>query len=346
VLDLALSDEQEQLQQSVRALLEKESGPDAVREVEALGFSPRLWEQMVGLGIAEMALPEDCGGGGAGLIDVVLVAELAGEFLAPVPLVETVVANRLLARLETPESRRVVDDAIRGGLVTTLALSSPLGDELRWVPAGAVADRVVAWTNASVLVASDPAPRRAIPNLGSLPLAHRTLAGAGVVAEGAEAGAAVELALDEWRVMTAAWLVGAGRRALRIAVDYTTTRQAFGAPIASYQSVAHRMADLATALDGALLLNRKAAWADDRGSGRRHELALMAASFAAEVSEQAATDGLHFHGGYGFMLEYDVQLYVRRIKALALLNGDPSRELQRLADELWGPPLLQVGAQK
>jgi alkylation response protein AidB-like acyl-CoA dehydrogenase len=336
VFDLALSEEQEQLQHSVRALFEKESGPELVREVEPLGFSPRLWEQVFAFGLPEMAVPEAAGGGGAGLLDTVLVAELAGEFLAPVPIAETVVANRLLARLDSPVARRVLDNAVSGGLVTTIALSSPAGDELRWVPAGAVADRVVALRGQSVLVSADRPSHQALSNLGSLPLSHRSLAGASITNEGSVAVAAVERARDEWRVMVAAWMVGAGRRALGIAVEYTTARKAFGVPIASYQSVAHRMADLATALDGALLLTRKAAWAADGESVRRHELALMASGLAAEVAEEAATEALHFHGGYGFMLEYDIQLYLRRIKGLALLNGDRTRELRRLADELWG----------
>jgi alkylation response protein AidB-like acyl-CoA dehydrogenase len=221
VFDLALSGEQEQLQKSVRALLEKESGPDLVRAMEPLGFSPSLWDHLAQLGVPEMAVPENAGGGGAGLLDAVVVAELAGEFLAPVPLVEGVVANRLLARLGTPESMSVLADAIRGAQPTTLALSAPIDDELRWVPAGAVADRVVARQGHSVVVAIGPAPGAAIPNLGSLPLAHRALASSHLVAEGPDAIAAFDLALDEWRVMMAAWLVGAGRRALQIAVDYT-----------------------------------------------------------------------------------------------------------------------------
>jgi alkylation response protein AidB-like acyl-CoA dehydrogenase len=336
VFDLALSEEQEQLRHSVRALFEKESGPELVREVEPLGFSPALWEQVTALGLAEMAVPEVTGGAGAELIDTVLVAELAGEFLVPVPVVETVVANRLLARLATPEALSVLGEAIGGGLVSTVALSSPVGDQLRWVPAGAVADRVISMRGQSVLASADRPPHEALRNLGSLPVSHRTLAGAQVIAEGSDAGRAVARARDEWRVMVAAWLVGAARRALGIAVEYTTARKAFGVLIASYQSVAHRMADLATALDGALLLTRKAAWAADRDSDRRHELALMASGLAAELAEQAATDALHFHGGYGFMLEYDIQLYLRRIKGLVLLNGDPAAELRLLADELWG----------
>ncbi len=338
MFDLALSEEQEQLQHSVRALFEKESGTELVREVEPLGFSPRLWEQVVALGLPEMAVPEDCGGSGAGLTDTALVAELAGEFLAPVPLIESVVANRLLARLQTSDALSILDDAISGGSVTTLALSSPVGDELRWVPAGAVAAHVVALRGEAVEVSADRPSYEALPNLGSLPVSHRTLAGGRAVAKGPAAVSAVGRARDEWRVMASAWLVGAARRALRIAVEYTTGRRAFGVPIASYQSVAHRMADLTTSLDGALLLTRKAAWAADQDSDRRRELALMASGLAAEVSEQTVTDALHFHGGYGFMLEYDIQLYLRRVKGLALLGGDPTRELRQLADELWGAP--------
>ena len=63
----------------------------------------------------------------------------------------------------------------------------------------------------------------------------------------------------------------------------------------------------------------------------------MAFAFAAETAEQAADSALHFHGGYGFMLEYDIQLYFRRIKAWSLLGGDRHAELGRLADLLWGP---------
>jgi alkylation response protein AidB-like acyl-CoA dehydrogenase len=148
--------------------------------------------------------------------------------------------------------------------------------------------------------------------------------------------AAFERARVEWRVLTAAALCGAGRSALDIAVAYTTERRQFDVPIASFQTVAHRLADLATAIDGAQLLTWKAAWAADDDREQAAALGLMAFSFAAEAAEAAATEALHFHGGYGFMLEYDIQLYFRRIKAWVLQNGDRQHELLRLADELWG----------
>lgn len=337
MFDLSLSEEQEQLVDSFRSLLQRECDPQVVREAEPLGHSPQLWKRMLDVGAAEMAVPEAAGGGGAGMLDAALVAEVVGRFLAPVPFVETTVANRLLARLGGDGAREALTAALGSGAVTTLALLAPSGSRLSWVPAGAVADVVVAGVGERIVVTSDQPPGEALPNLGCLPLAHRDLAAAHEVAQGPEAVAAFEGARDEWRILTAAALVGAGYAALELARSYTTERQAFGVPVASYQTVAHRLADLATALSGARLLARKAAWSVDRGSPDCRRLALMAFTFAAQTAEEMVTDALHFHGGYGFMLEYDIQLYLRRVKSWTLLNGDPRQDLQRLADEMWAP---------
>lgn len=338
VIDLALSREQELVRDSFRSLFEKEAGPQLVREAEPLGFSERLWQQMLQMGAAEIGLPEDTGGGGGGLLDAALLCELCGEFLAPVPVIETIAALRLLARLDGGAAGETLREALSSPSVTTLALSPPAAGDMRWVPAGAVAERVLAFDGGAVVCCSGPPPLQAETNLGSLPLAHRALRDPLVLATGAPAREAWRAALEEWKVLAAAWLAGAARRALDLALAYTKERKAFGAPIASYQSVAHRLADLATAVDGMLLLEREAAWAADRGSLRRRELALMASAFASETAEVTATEALHFHGGYGFMLEYDIQLYLTRIKAVSLLGGDPARDLLGLADEIWGSP--------
>jgi alkylation response protein AidB-like acyl-CoA dehydrogenase len=337
MLDLSLSDDQEQIRAAFRSLFQRQCDADCVRQAEPLGHSADLWAKVIDLGAADMAVPEESGGGGAQLLDAALVCETAGEFLAPVPLVETMVANRLLARLGTAEARSILTEVIDAGSVVTVALSKPAGGVVRWVPAGAVAARVIVLDGSRVVVVSGPAHAQAA-NLGSLPLAHVAVEGGEEIAAGGEAVGAFHRAVDEWRVLTAAVLSAAGQRSLEIAVAYTTDRKAFGVPIASYQSVAHGMADLATALRGAQLLTRKSAWAAHHDPPERSRLALMAYSFAATTAERAATDALHFHGGYGFMLEYDIQLYFRRIKAWSLLDGDPAGGLQRLAAELWGPP--------
>jgi alkylation response protein AidB-like acyl-CoA dehydrogenase len=103
-------------------------------------------------------------------------------------------------------------------------------------------------------------------------------------------------------------------------------------PIGSFQGVAHRLADRACEVDGAELLAREAAWAVAEEPGRAAELAAMAFGFAAETARDTTYHALHFHGGYGFMLEYDIQLYFRRARAWAAVLSEPRGAYRRVAD--------------
>jgi alkylation response protein AidB-like acyl-CoA dehydrogenase len=129
--------------------------------------------------------------------------------------------------------------------------------------------------------------------------------------------------------------VGSGSARSTLRVGYTKDRQAFGVPIASFQVIAHGLADIATDLDGAKLLSWEAAWARDELPRRAAELSSMAYLIAVEAARSATEGSLHLFGGYGFMLEYDVQLYFRNAKAWGLLLGDASHEADVLADILW-----------
>jgi alkylation response protein AidB-like acyl-CoA dehydrogenase len=119
-------------------------------------------------------------------------------------------------------------------------------------------------------------------------------------------------------------------------VEYAKSREQFGVPIGSFQAVAHRLADAATEVDGAELLVREAAWAADEGLPSAPKLAVMAFLYAGETAQLAAEESLHFHGGYGFTLEYDIQLYFRRAKAWSLALAPPATEYQALADRVLG----------
>jgi alkylation response protein AidB-like acyl-CoA dehydrogenase len=101
-------------------------------------------------------------------------------------------------------------------------------------------------------------------------------------------------------------------------------RHAFGVPIGSFQAVAHGLADAATSVDGGGLLAREAAWAAAEEPDRAPELAALACAFNAEAAREASYRSLHYHGGYGFMLEFDIQLYFRRAKAWPALFAEPS----------------------
>jgi alkylation response protein AidB-like acyl-CoA dehydrogenase len=263
------------------------------------------------------------------------VCEQVGAALAPVPFVDAAIAARLL-EATGPAGRELLDGL--GVAVPAVALRPAVDGVARLVPAGAAADLVLGVDDGDLVgVVAPPVPGRA--NLGSGPVADRSLRSGArhVLASGDAAAALWGVALDEWRVLTAGALTGLAAGALDIGVAYAKSRHQFGVPIGSFQSIARDLADAATAVDGARLLAREAAWAQVEEPEQFAALASMAFLFAARTAQEAAGTALHVHGGYGYMLEYDIQLYYRRAKAWSLAAGDPRRGLHHLADELFGP---------
>jgi alkylation response protein AidB-like acyl-CoA dehydrogenase len=340
-VDLSLSDDQEQLVEAFGTFFVKECPPAVVRASEETdGFDAGLWEAFGALGGPTMGADPAVGGGGASLLDLELVAERCGAVLAPIPLVDGLVTARLLA-VGGPSTRPTFD-RLRDAQppVATLALRPATDGLARLVPAGAVATIVVGLDDDDLVAAeADGVPVGSAHNLGDGPVADRSLRSAArtVVATGTRAHELHEGAVDEWRVLTAGALVGLAGAALELGVDYAKQRHQFGVPIGSFQALAHGLADAATAVDGARLLAREAAWAADENEPDSTALARMAFLFAARSAQQATAVALHVHGGYGFTLEYDIQLYHRRAKAWPLLLGDPRRGALHLADALFGP---------
>jgi alkylation response protein AidB-like acyl-CoA dehydrogenase len=329
-MDLRPTEEQLALVDAFASLYADASPTTRVREAEPLGFLPDLWERLTSTGAVEMAVPESAGGWGASLLDLALVAEQHGRYVAPAPLVEAQVAARLLARLTGADEvlRRVLS-----GELVSLAVRPARDGVATLVPAGAVADAVVVLSGDRLVLVEVPDGVRHVENTGAMPLADLAVADdATELSSGVGALSAYAVALDEWRVLTAAALSGIAARALEIGVAYAKERHAFGQPIGSFQGVAHRLADRAVEVDGAQLLAREAAWAAAEDPQRAAELAAMAFGFAAETARDTTYNALHFHGGYGFMLEYDIQLYFRRARAWAGVLGEPREAYRRVAD--------------
>jgi alkylation response protein AidB-like acyl-CoA dehydrogenase len=344
-VDLALGEEQRQLVASFANLLSRASPPETVRAAEPLGFDPELWRTLLETGALTMAVPEAQRGWGAGLLDLALVAEEVGRALAPAPVVETQVAARLLAATASEPAAEVLASALAGDRLVTIALHPPRAGVAELVPAGALCDMlIVAAPGRLRLVSPPPEARSSVANLGSAPLAdvEVEMDGGIELAVGDAADELLEIALDEWLVLTAAALVGMAAAAHEAVCAYAAERRAFGALIGSYQGVAHPLADDATALDGARLLVRQAAWALDAGHGRGRELASMAFAFSSETAERATYDAVHFHGGYGFMLEQDVQLHYRRARGWARVWGGAEDGYRRAGAARYGPDAGRV----
>lgn len=328
-MDLHLTDEQEQLVDAFRSLYAKLASPERVRDAEPGGFDKALWEQLREQGVIEMAVEERRGGWGASSLDLALVAEQHGRHVAPAPLIEAQVAARLLARIHSPH----LDEVLSGERLVSLALHPAVDGRALAVPAAAVADDAVVLVGDELLLVSLEGARSSFDNLGSAPLADVTVEGGReVLASGDEARAALQAALDDWLRLTAAALLGVGARSLEIGVDYVKERVAFNVPIGSFQAIAHRLADSATALAGARLLTYEAAWAAEDDVERATELAALAFAVASEAAREVSYRSLHFHGGYGFMTEYDIQLYWRRARAWTLVWGEPAAGYRRAAD--------------
>lgn len=331
-MDVGLSAEQGQLVESFTALFGDASPPSRVRAAEPLGFDPGLWETVRSAGVVAMAVGERDGGWGAEPLDLALVAEVQGRFLAPVPIVEAQVAARLLARLGTPRASSALAAALAGERIVTMTVRPAREGVARLVPAGAVADDALVMDAGRLLLVPSGGGAH-VENLGSMPLADLPLGPeADVLADGPVAEAAYEAALDEVLLLTAAAQVGIAARAVEIGVGYVKERRAFGVPIGSFQSIAHALADSATAVDGARLLTYEAAWAHGAEPARFAELAAMAFAFSTETARDATYRSLHFHGGYGFTDEYDIQLYYRRARAWAAVHLEPRAAYRRAAD--------------
>jgi alkylation response protein AidB-like acyl-CoA dehydrogenase len=348
LVDLALGDEQRELVASFANLLSRASSPDAVRAAEPAGFDPALWRTLLETGVLTMAVPETAGGWGAGLLELALVAEEVGRALAPAPVVETQVAARLLAASGSGPAAEALAAALAGDRLVTIALHRPRSRVAELVPGGAICDALVLPQAGRLVLAPTPAERRhPVANLASAPLADVDVGGDGGVelAAGDTADALFEAALDEWLVLIAAALVGMATVAHEATCAYAAERRAFGALIGSYQGVAHPLADDATALDGARLLVHEAAWALDAGHRRGRELASMAFAFTSEAAARATYDAVHFHGGYGFMLEHDVQLHYRRARGWARVWGGAEEGYRRAAAARYGPLANRQGGE-
>jgi alkylation response protein AidB-like acyl-CoA dehydrogenase len=287
-----------------------------------------------------MAVPEAHGGAGASLTDLAAAVEVHGAHLGLVPLVETAVAARLLARI----AARSGPDGAAHGLLERLVAGgrgalclAPAGgsDEPSPTAFAAVADVVLIPIPGGLAWLDGPA-RPARRTLAGLAVADVTRSGATAVEVSPETAADVERAADEWRALTALAQAGLARATLDLGIRYAKDRHQFGTAIAGFQTIQHRFADLHERVDGSRLLAYEAVWALDEDDPTAPLRAAQASWYCGAVAEEAAGWSLHVHGGYGFMLEYDVQLHVRRAKAARLLHGDPRHELQLVAERRWG----------
>ena len=329
-LDYSLSEDHVDLQTAYRQFFKTHSDIETVRAAEPSGFDKSLWERLCAMGATTMALPESAGGDGATLVDLTLVAEELGRFLAPVPWIDHVVAARLLGRLGALES----EDVVNGSQIVGLDPQQVAPTGPRLIPTASVADQLIVRDGDDIVKLSFSTRPARVDNIGKLPMAWVDPAAADarvVLASGTDAGTEYQRALDEWRLLTASALVGLVEETMTIAAEFAKTRYTLGVPISTLQGISHPLANIAITVQGGRGLARRAAWFLDNEPDERPELAPSAFVFMAEEAAKAATMAVHVQGGLGVSAEAAATAYLVRARGWPLAGGDPGATAVRIA---------------
>ena len=332
-IDYSLSEDHVDLQTVYKQFFKTHCPIETVRAAEASGFDKDLWERLCAMGATTMALPESCGGDGATLVDLTLVAEEIGRSLAPVPWIDHVCAARLLASLGA-----LSDDTagvIHGEQLAALDARIDSVSGARLIPSGSIADHIVVRDGDQIVRLTFGTRPAKVDNIGRLPMAWVDPAAADtrtVVAQGSDALAKYQRALDEWRLLTAAALVGLVDETMTIAAEFAKSRYTLGVPISTLQGISHPLANMAITVQGGRNLARRAAWFLDNEPEERPELAPSAFVFMAEEAAKAATMAVHIQGGLGVSSEAAATAYLVRARGWPLAGGDPGATATRVAE--------------
>lgn len=331
-MQFALTEEQKLLRQTFSDVFAAESSPERVRRAEEAGCDPILWQRLAEAGVFGLRVPTSQGGSALGLTEGTILLYEAGRRLATGPIGETLVAARILAAHRCEE----LEAMMAGDSIVTFAPRMWQPGEALVVAGGSQASAALAFSEQGLVRLARPETAMPVQNLGNPGLARWSgISEISVLASGEEARISYESALEEWRLLTAAYLTGLAREALQIAASYATERIQFDRPIGAFQAIAHPLADSVTDVEAARLLGFEAIWAIANQRTEAGALVSMAYVWAALSATRAVRRSLHTHGGYGLSLEYDPQLYFRRAKAVALQAGDPRDELLRVTDRMF-----------
>ncbi|WP_174183838.1 acyl-CoA dehydrogenase [Nocardia barduliensis] len=334
--DYSLSADQAELQAVYAKFFRSRCSLDTVRAAEETGFDKDLWEQLCATGATTMALPEAVGGDGATLVDLSLVAEELGRVIAPLPWIDHICAARLLARLEAlavddPDSAGVVE----GRRIVAFDTRVDPADGPRLIASGSIADQIVVRDGTDIVRLSFDTRPAKVDNIGRLPMAWVDPAAADqrtVLASGAEALAEYDRALDEWRVLTAAALVGMIDETLRVAAEFATTRYTMGVPISTLQGISHPLANIAITVNAARNLTRRAAWFLEHEPEFQPGLSAAAFVYIAEEAPRAATMAVQVQGGLGVATESAASAYLVRARGWPLAAGDLGASAVQVAE--------------
>ncbi len=346
-------------------------------EQDDRGYSVELWEQMASLGWFGISLPESYGGGGLPVSYLALILEECGRAIAPVPFHSTATAALAVARYGSDAQKQAILSRVaRGDLIMTWAVQEQDprmrsdaiqcrgevdGDSLvisgvkHFVDNFSAAELMVMAVrtapptddSAGITLAIVPANAAGITETRLTTLAKDSqsklaldgvrVSLGNVIGEVNDGWPATSDMLDTGTALLCAQIIGAARKDAEMAIEYAKNRVAFGRPIAGFQSIQHLCADMIVWVDGAQLLTYEALWKLDAGLPYSVEVS-QAKAFTNDKCQATVRSSQQIHGGIGFMMEFDLHLWYRRVTAWTMRLGTSFEHRARVARALLDQP--------
>jgi alkylation response protein AidB-like acyl-CoA dehydrogenase len=328
-----LTEEQVAIQDAVRGTLAETWSLERLHRFADApeDFDRTSWEALMALGIGGLALPEDQGGAGLGLLDAALVCEVAGAAAAPGPVIGQILTAIAVAESDDLAARARLADIASGEAVSTIALDGG------WVQSARAAalfladdgDGGLRLVEAGEGVSIDPAQatdrsrkvsrvafgaraRTFLLSAGNAPLARRIR--------------------DAALVLIAADALGGAQRVTDMSVAYAKEREQFGQPIGRFQGLKHQLAQMALEVEPARALVWYAAYAWDAGLPDASRAASIAKAHLCEVYTRATRAAIAAHGGIGYTWEYGLHYWFRRSVYDRAWLGSPAEHRARAAE--------------
>jgi alkylation response protein AidB-like acyl-CoA dehydrogenase len=367
-MDFTFTEEQTLLRDSVARYLQRDYDFEArqavVRSPE--GWSRQVWRGLGELGLHALPFPEEIGGLGGTIVDVVAISELFGAHLLVEPYVGSVVmaGGALAAVPGRSGARRVLERLLAGEVIGAFAHEEGTGTpdpaaiatraersaggyalsgEKKLVLHGATADVLVVSARLDdglALFLVDPQASAATPFLtvDGRRAAHLRFDGVEASLLAADAEPLLRAVLDRAIVTLAAEAVGAMGELLRRTAEYACTREQFGVPIGTFQTVAHRLADMKIAQVKARSTLLYTTALAEAGRAQRRDIAVLKAQ-VGRLGRLVGESAIQTHGGVGMTDELLIGHLHKRILAVEAMFGATDHHLRTLGAGVCGSPV-------
>jgi len=385
-MDFGFSEEQEMMRQSARQFLESECAMTYVRKMmdEDTGYSEDQWKKMADLGWMGLILPEEYGGSGLNMVDLVVILEEMGRVVMPGPFYPTVILAGVTLDLggTKAQKKRYLPELAAGKLKATLAQVEESG---RWdaegiaIPAkkegsGFILSGTKLFVqdahNADLLIVaartSGKGPKGVTlflvdakqqgvtttllktmdqtRKLCEVTFDNVALGKEAVLGSVGKGWALLDRVIDSAKVAMCAEMCGGAQKVLEMSVDYAKVREQFGKPIGSFQAIQHKCANMMVQTESAKSATYYAAWAVANGVPEAHLAACMAKAYCSDAYRFVSAEGIQIHGGIGFTWEHDMHLYFKRAKGSEVTFGDATWNRELVAQLVLDQPEVTAAA--